>query len=238
MMTDQTTQGNANSAAREAKAEAKAAKAKAKALRPWFKKKRFIFPIVLLVIIGIYSMSSGGDTSSNISTSTSTSQSSSENTGGDEENSGQSDAGKRDNPLPLGSTVMIGTRGAPEWEVTVGPATLNATDEVLAENRFNDAPEDGFQYALLKLTVTYVGETSATPWFDINVSYVGADAVTYRSSDYSAVAPDKFSDINELFPGGTGSGNVVIAIPTETATEGTWRIGVSFGTDDIFFKAQ
>ncbi len=234
-MTDQTPQGNANSAAKEAKAEEKAAKAKAKALRPWFKKKRFIFPIVLLVIVGIYSISSGGNSSSN----TNTSQNTSEQAGGGAEGtSGQSDAGKRDNPLPLGSTVMIGTRGAPEWEVTVGPATLNATDAVLAENQFNDPPEDGFQYALLNLTVTYVGETSGTPWFDINISYVGADAVTYRSSDSFAVAPSPFSDINELFPGGTGSGNVVIAIPGETAAEGTWRIGVSFGTDDIFFKAQ
>jgi hypothetical protein len=36
-----------------AKAEFQAAKARAKALRPWFKKKRFIVPIALIVLLGI-----------------------------------------------------------------------------------------------------------------------------------------------------------------------------------------
>jgi flagellin-like hook-associated protein FlgL len=36
-----------------AKAEFQAAKARAKALRPWFKKKRFIVPIALVVLLGL-----------------------------------------------------------------------------------------------------------------------------------------------------------------------------------------
>lgn len=45
---------------REAKADAKAEKARAKSLRPWWKKKRFILPIVLIVIvIGVSAGSSG-----------------------------------------------------------------------------------------------------------------------------------------------------------------------------------
>jgi flagellin-like hook-associated protein FlgL len=36
-----------------AKADFKAAKARAKALRPWFKKKRFIVPIALVVLLGL-----------------------------------------------------------------------------------------------------------------------------------------------------------------------------------------
>ena len=43
-----------------AAAEAKAAKARAKALRPWFKKKRFIAPIALLLIIGVGVSAGGG----------------------------------------------------------------------------------------------------------------------------------------------------------------------------------
>jgi hypothetical protein len=59
-----------------ANAEAKAAKAKAKALRPWFKKKRFIAPIALVVIIGLSTAANGGkssgstDTGSNTETNT------------------------------------------------------------------------------------------------------------------------------------------------------------------------
>jgi hypothetical protein len=47
-----------------AKAEAAAAKAKAKALRPWFKKKRFILPIALVLLIGISNASRDGDSNS------------------------------------------------------------------------------------------------------------------------------------------------------------------------------
>jgi hypothetical protein len=156
----------------------------------------------------------------------------------EEGSAASTDEGTRNNPLPLGTTITLGSPGAPEWEITVGPATLNATDIVLAENQFNDPPEDGRQYALLNLTATYVGETSATPWSDISVSYVGADGVTYESYDTFAVAPEPFSDINELFPGGSGSGNVVIAIPSDTAADGTWRIGAWFLGEDLFFAAE
>lgn len=162
-------------------------------------------------------------------------------TGGDDDSddsSGEAERGTRDNPLPMGSTITVGTPGSPDWEITVGPALLNANDEVAAANQFNDPPEPGFQYAMLTINVTYIGETSGTPWIELDWDYVGADSVTYRSSDTFAVAPDSIMDINELFPGGSGSGNVVIAIPSDSASEGTWRIGASFLGDKIFFAAE
>jgi hypothetical protein len=158
--------------------------------------------------------------------------------GESESDSGAAEGGTRDNPLPLGTTITIGAPGAPDWEVTVGPSTLDATEIVLAENQFNDPPEAGLQYAMLNLDATYVGETSGTPWVDISVSYVGADGVTYESYDTFAVAPDPFTDINELFPGGSGSGNVVVAIPSDSAAQGTWRIGASWLGTDLFFAAE
>ncbi|MFP5578483.1 MAG: hypothetical protein ACLGIZ_09635 [Acidimicrobiia bacterium] len=45
---------------RSAKADAKAAKAREKAMRPWFKKKRFILPLILIAVIGLISVASGG----------------------------------------------------------------------------------------------------------------------------------------------------------------------------------
>lgn len=55
-----------------ANAEAKAAKAKAKALRPWFKKKRFIAPIALVVIIGLSTAANGGKSSGSTDTGSNT----------------------------------------------------------------------------------------------------------------------------------------------------------------------
>jgi len=157
---------------------------------------------------------------------------------GDSDGDDSSDRGTRENPLPIGTTITIGPAAAPEWEVTVGPVILDATAEVLAANQFNDEPEEGFQYALINLDVTYIGESTGTPWLDLSVSYVGADSVTYLSSDTYAVAPDSLNDINELFPGGSASGKKAIAIPTAGAADGTWRVGASFGGKDLFFAAE
>lgn len=46
---------------RDAKAQAKAEKAYRKAQRPWYKKKRFIFPLAFLVLIVLISALSGGE---------------------------------------------------------------------------------------------------------------------------------------------------------------------------------
>lgn len=46
---------------RDAKAQAKGAKAYAKAQRPWYKKKRFLIPLVLIAIIAAFSAASGGE---------------------------------------------------------------------------------------------------------------------------------------------------------------------------------
>lgn len=56
----------------EANADAKAAKARAKALRPWYKKKRFILPLILVAIIGVSVAAGGGDDDSRTSTSSET----------------------------------------------------------------------------------------------------------------------------------------------------------------------
>ncbi len=45
---------------RSTKADVKAEKARAKAMRPWFKKKRFIIPLVLVVLIILIAVASGG----------------------------------------------------------------------------------------------------------------------------------------------------------------------------------
>jgi hypothetical protein len=45
---------------KNAKANAKAAKAYAKAQRPWYKKKRFIFPLAIVALIAFGAVTSGG----------------------------------------------------------------------------------------------------------------------------------------------------------------------------------
>lgn len=146
--------------------------------------------------------------------------------------------GSRANPAPLGSVVELSSAGAVEYEVTLGASTLLANDLVAAANQFNDAAPEGFQYAMVPVTVTYMGIGTGTPWIDLQVKFVSAAGTTHTSSDVSAVDPaPTMMDINELYPDASGTGNVVIAIPTADAALGTWTVSSLFG-DSYFFTAQ
>lgn len=151
---------------------------------------------------------------------------------------GSRERGTRDNPAPVGTTVTLGTGSAAEWEVTLDKVTLDATDEVMKENTFNDKPEDGMQYAVASLSVTYVGDDSGTPWTDFSLQFVSADGNTFRTSDVMVVGPKPhLSDINELYSGASDSGTVTLAIPAKDANKGTWRLS-GFMTEDFFFEAK
>ena len=150
----------------------------------------------------------------------------------------ESEQGTRDNPAPLGSTIEITEFGEPIYELTMGPATLEANAAVLEANMFNEPPAAGFQYALVPVTVTYVGTETGTPWLDLTIQFVSAAGTTHTESDSLSVAPaPTLLDINELYPGASGSGNVVILIPTDGAAAGTWSVSTIFG-DPFFFTAE
>lgn len=51
-----------------AKADAAAEKARAKSMRPWYKKKRFLLPLVLISIVVIAAIAGGGADESNVAT--------------------------------------------------------------------------------------------------------------------------------------------------------------------------
>ena len=176
--------------------------------------------------------------------------SSSSDTSGDSSNSGDSltdpteapsnegEVGTRTNPAPIGTTIATTADGEPEYEITLGAPTLNADAIIAAENQFNDAAPAGMQYAMLPITVTYQGTKTGTPWMDLDVSFVSAAGTTHSEMDSSVVGPAPLSDINELYPAGTATGNVVIAIPTADAATGTWVISQSFSDEKFYSAAQ
>ena len=149
------------------------------------------------------------------------------------------EVGTRENPAPIGTTVEMTTAGAPTYEVTLGTPTLDATALVAEANQFNEPAPEGFQYAVLPVTVTYVGTETGTPWIDLSVSFVSAAGTTHTGADSLAVAPSPmFMEINELYPSASGTGNIVIAIPTADAAKGTWTVEPLFFGDTFFFAAQ
>src|SRR5690625_2425653 len=108
-----------------------------------------------------------------------------------------------------------------------------AWTEVQAENQFNDPPEDGMEYWIVPLSVTYVGSETGLPWIDLTVQFVGDDARTY--SDRCGVIPDDLMDVNELYEGGSAEGNVCRSVPA--GAEGLWTLSTGWGGNTVFFDA-
>jgi hypothetical protein len=146
----------------------------------------------------------------------------------------QASEGTRDNPYPMGSAIKFGN----DWEITVGPSTLNANELVASENQFNDSAPEGFQFAILTMEFTYVGDSTGTPWTSVSVDYVSPSGTTHSGSDTFVSYPGGLFSMNELFPGASGTGNVVIAIPEDGAADGVWRIQPLFIGDGVFFSAN
>ena len=134
--------------------------------------------------------------------------------------------GTRENPLPLGTAISTD-----EWEVTVNSFTPDATEAVLAENQFNEAPEEGTVYALANVTLTRVAAEAGTA-FEVSVAYVTASGNVVTSTDAMVVAPDELG-YDELYEGASVTGNVALAIPAGDA--GSVRITPGLFADDVFF---
>ncbi|WP_425310430.1 DUF4352 domain-containing protein [Ammonicoccus fulvus] len=133
--------------------------------------------------------------------------------------------GTRTNPYPLGTAIS-----SKDWTVTVNSFEADATKKVLAENEFNKQPADGNTYAMANVTVTYIGETSGTP-FEINVSYVTASGNTVNTYDATVLGPDELPS-NELYNGASATGNIFLQIPKDDA--GALRVRPGFIADEVF----
>ncbi|HVE46480.1 MAG TPA: hypothetical protein VNA57_07010 [Acidimicrobiales bacterium] len=117
--------------------------------------------------------------------------------------------GTRSAPLALGSEAVLSNG----WRLSVQGVTPDATDEVMAENRFNDPPEEGHQFFIVNVSATYAGrEDSALPLGDFSFSVVGSGNTQIREG--CGVTPDKFDFYAEVFAGGSLSGNICFAVPS------------------------
>ena len=133
--------------------------------------------------------------------------------------------GTRDNPLAIGTRIEMG-----DWTLTVTDVTVDAAEQVMAENQFNDPPEEGHQFVMFNVDATYEGEESGTAWLDFSWAIVGSEGNTF--SDRCGVIPDSLNDTGETFPGGSVSGNVCFSAASDQIEGGTLRIEELFSFDD------
>jgi hypothetical protein len=121
---------------------------------------------------------------------------------------GPDGVGERDQPVPVGEPASV----TDEWELTVLEFEPDATDAVLAESEFSSEPGPGKRFATVRVRVTYLGEESGDPNFDLEFQLVGDAATGYPAGIDCFEANDPLPT-NELFTGGTAEGNVCFAVP-------------------------
>ena len=127
------------------------------------------------------------------------------------EDADDGDTGSFGNPVPLGDEADIGG----DWTVTVVDVVPDASDQVMAENQFNDPPAEGRQFFLVTVALTNNSDEPASPLSVVGFSAVGESAVSYESfEDSCGVVPGELS-ISEVFPGGTTEGAICWSVRTE-----------------------
>ena len=118
--------------------------------------------------------------------------------------------GSREAPLPFGQPHDIGDG----WTVKVAEYIPDANAAIAAANMFNEPAPPGQTYVIVRPEATYSGADTRTTW-DISFSVVGASRVPNDAATSMCVPPEPaWNMIGEVFPGGTMSGNICIAVPS------------------------
>lgn len=128
--------------------------------------------------------------------------------GAEEEEAPAGDGTDVEAPLAAGSTLEVG-----DWTVTVSKATLDATEEILADDEYNSAPAEGFQQSLITLDGTYNGTDTGSLWLDVTFG-VWADGTYYDSIDCTNMVSDQITLVPDVSAGGTSTGSACVEVPT------------------------
>ena len=180
---------------KSAKAEAAAARARAKSLRPWFKKKRFIIPIALVLMIFISQAVKGGDQKRDNSSSPS-------------QSSQQEDQTQK--KVGIGSPAVDGKFSFTVTKVQCGISSVGS-------DYLNVEPQG--QFCRIALSIENIGNEPQTMFADDQYLY---DSQGRKFSvDNTASIYDDGSDswLKEINPGNTLSQNLIFDVPVGTALD-------------------
>lgn len=94
------------------------------------------------------------------------------------------------------------------WELTVLETTPDAWEVIIAENQFNDPPQEGHQFYMVRVRAKYLGPDSTMMLGNLDMKTLGDSSVVYSGFDtYCGVIPDELDEFTELFTGGQLEGN-------------------------------
>lgn len=133
--------------------------------------------------------------------------------------------GTRDNPAALGSEIV-----GDEWTVVVHSVTFDAQVEY-------GEPKAGEEFVLVNVTTTYTGDDAdgQSPMF-VDVDLVTADGATVPYSSTGIV--DDALPIDDLFNGGSATGNIVLSIPSDKVEGAVLAVSPGMFADKVFVATK
>lgn len=131
------------------------------------------------------------------------------------------------NPFAVGTAV-----GNDEVTFTV-TGNLAAYTDYKAANQFNDDPVNGGFYTL-PVTITNVEASDpVTPWIDVRVKLVSPDGRSWDSVLITGM-PGDLTDVADLYPGGTATGNIAFDVPPDAMVPGLMAAMSYSFSDEVF----
>ncbi|MEU1972844.1 DUF2510 domain-containing protein [Microbacterium sp. NPDC019599] len=203
--------------------------------KSWYKRKAVVIPagalVGILAISGIANAAGGGDDTTDTASTSQVAEAAAEEPAAEQapaEEEPAAEIGTRENPAAIGSTIE-----GDDWTVVINSVTLGATDQVLAANQFNEAPDAGTEYIIINYTATYTGDDpeGQMPAF-VTLEYVTAGGVTVDGLDKLVVAPDAIDSMSTLYTGASATGNSAIQVPTPA--DGVIAVNAGMLADTIF----
>lgn len=140
------------------------------------------------------------------------------------------DTGTRDNPIALGETFTVNDGEGGTLDVTLGEINWDATSAIMEANQFNDPPAEGQTYVIVPVTVVYHGSGSFEPGFSLSIEYVSNAGNSYEETFVSH--DNQAYDVGALYDGGSGSWDIVLAVPTDQVQDGAFNVSVLWNFDD------
>lgn len=194
--------------------------------RDWYKKKRFVIPMALLVlVIGAAAMSGGEDGSTTAGNAGSTGESAEE----DEAADGDSGPGSEGSPVAVGETFSL--KGT---SYTVESAETAAT---LGDQFFEETA--GGVYVVVELTIENTRDETRTFLAD-SAKFIGSNGKSYSTDSdgtFAAIGSDGEALIfEEMQPDLAKTGLLVFDVPEELAAGGTLEVSDLFGRGEGYMK--
>ena len=122
--------------------------------------------------------------------------------------------------IAVGKAGILTYDGENQAEVTIEDVQLDATDTVLAENSLNETPPDGYQYALISLTIKQLG-TESFPAGASRGIFKGVAEDIASPADYAVLPEPELLFAPDLSPGDSVTGNIAVFVPTSGADSGS-----------------